>query len=441
MRPLQSLPLEARIDLLSARCAGLPDTRRPTRVDSRLHDTLMRGCAMLCFQHASLLECQRQLQQRRGRCTLETRCGVHAVPSDPQRREMLDGVPPELRRQVLPGLFAKVRRAGWATDFPSTVTSGVPHGAFSTMLLDGRDDVHSTTVQGPGCVHRTDTGGEGHFRHTVGSATLVNAGAHRVFPRDVAEVRNSDGQEQQECAVQAAKRLLPRLGQEPPQWRRILGGDALYGHDPLIAQWRALALHPVPVGKPTSPVARSAGVEDMERWAGCLTGQWHEGPACRRRFSTYRIAPAVPLTASRRLWGPVVEGWAHDREGKPLSHHAWCTAVEVTPENVASIVRMGRSRWQIANAPCNVHKNQGDELEHNSGHGTETLSRVLYLLNLLACIAHMLLERGEGLSQRCVATTSRRELWHTLRTAMGMLLGQTWAECLLLYLDAAGPSP
>jgi hypothetical protein len=182
MRPLQSLPLEARIDLLSARCAGLPDTRRPTRVDSRLPDTLMRGCAMLCFQHASLLECQRQLQQRRGRGTLETRCGVHAVPSDPQRREMVDGVPPASRRQVLPGVFAKVRRAGWATDFTSTVTSGVPHGAFSTMLLDGRDDVHSTTVQGPGCVHRTDTGGEGHFRHTVGSATLVNAGAHRGSP-------------------------------------------------------------------------------------------------------------------------------------------------------------------------------------------------------------------------------------------------------------------
>jgi len=63
------------------------------------------------------------------------------------------------------------------------------------------------------------------------------------------------------------------------------------------------------------------------------------------------------------------------------------------------------------------------------------------LLNLLAFIAHMLLERGDRLYQRCLATTSRRELWHTLRTAMHMLLVTAWADFLLIYLDETGPSP
>jgi hypothetical protein len=51
----------------------------------------------------------------------------------------------------------------------------------------------------------------------------------------------------------------------------------------------------------------------------------------------------------------------------------------------------------------------------------------------LAFIAHMLLERGDRLYQRCLATTSRRELWHTLRTAMHMLLVTAWADFLLIY--------
>jgi hypothetical protein len=94
MHPLQSLTLEAMIDLLSATFRHIPDARHPDRIDSSLHDTLMSGFAMLCFQHPSLLELQRKMQPRRGRCHLETIFGVRAVPSDTQMREILDGVPP-----------------------------------------------------------------------------------------------------------------------------------------------------------------------------------------------------------------------------------------------------------------------------------------------------------------------------------------------------------
>ena len=72
------------------------------------------------------MEFQRKMQQRRSRCNLETIFGVHEVPSDTQMREILDGVPVEWLRQVLPELFAKVRRVGWATDFKSPVPSSYP---------------------------------------------------------------------------------------------------------------------------------------------------------------------------------------------------------------------------------------------------------------------------------------------------------------------------
>jgi hypothetical protein len=381
------------------------------------------------------------MKQRRGRCNLETIFGVHEVPSDTQMREILDGVPPELLRQVLPTLFEKVRRAGWATEFKSTVPSEYHQGEYYTAMLDGSDYFHSTKVQCPSCLQRTDTSGQGHFRHTVVSATLVKAGSHRVLPLDVEEVRNSDGQDKQDCEVNAAKRLMPRLRQEHPQLPLIIGGDDLYCHEPFIAQLRELRLHHVLVCKPTSHVELYEWVEDSERLNGCEKGQWHEGPACRRRFYTYRMARSVPLTAGHRLWGTFVEVWEHDRQGKQLYHNAWFTDLEVTSDNVAAIVRIGRSRWKIENEQFNVHKNQGYELEHNYGHGQQTLSMVFYLLNLLAFMAHALLERGDRLYQRCLATTSRRELWHTLRTAMRTIVVTAWADFLLIYLDEAGPSP
>ena len=84
-----------------------------------------------------------------------------------------------------------------------------------------------------------------------------------------------------------------------------------------------------------------------------------------------------------------------DGRGQQLYHNAWCTDLEVTADNVAVVVRIGRSRWKIENEHFNVHKNHGYELEHNYGHGQQTLSMVFYLLNLLAFIAHMILDRGD----------------------------------------------
>jgi hypothetical protein len=441
MRPLQSLTLEAIIDVLSTRFAYIPDTRQPDRVDYSLHDTLMSGFAMMFFQHPSLLEFQRKMQQRRGRCNLETIFGGHEVPSDSQMREILEGVPVELLRQGLPALFAKVRRVGGATDFKSTVPSGYHQGDSYSAMLDGSDYFHSTKVQCPGCLQRTDGNGQVHYYHTVVSATLVKAGSHRVVPLDVEEVRHSDGSDKQDCELNAAKRLLSRMRQEPPQLPLMIGGDDLYCHEPFIAQLRELRLHHVLVCKPLSHLELYAGVEELERVGGCEQGQGHEGPACRRRFFTYRIVRSVPLTATRRTWGPLVEVWEHDRRGQPQYHNAWFTDMEVTADNVAASVRIGRSRWKIEHEPFNVQKNHGYELEHNDGHGQQTLSMVFYLLNLLAFIAPMILERGDRLYPRCLATTSRRELWHTLRTAMHMMLVTAWADFLLIYLDEAGPSP
>jgi len=240
------------IGTLSSTFRHIPDPRRADRVDYSLHDTLMSGFAMMFFQHPSLLECQRKMHHRRGRCNLETIFGVTAVPSDTQMRAILDGVAPELLRPLPPALFAKIRRAGWASEFKSTVPSGAAQGEYYTVMLDGTDYFHSTHLQCPGCLHRTD--GEGHvqYRHTVGAATLVKAGSHRVWPLDVEEVRNDDGHAKQDCELNAAKRLIPRLRQEHPQLPLIVGGDDLYCHEPFILQLRAQRLHYMLVCQPGS---------------------------------------------------------------------------------------------------------------------------------------------------------------------------------------------
>jgi hypothetical protein len=441
MRPLTSLTLEAMVALVSQSFTPIPDPRAPDRVDYSLHDTLMSGFAMMFFQYPNLLEFQRKMKQRRHQCNLETIFGVHEVPSDTQMRDILDGVPVELLRPLLPALFEKIRRAGWAKEFTTTVASGADQGTYYTLMLDGSDYFHSTHLRCPSCLQRHDSAGQVHFRHTVVSGTLVKAGSHRVLPLDVEEVRNEDGQDKQDCEIKAAKRLIPRLRHEHPQLPLVIGGDDLYCHEPFILQLREHRMHHVMVCKPGSHPEVYREVEAQDALGALERGQWYEGPACRRQFYTYRLARGVALTASGRVRGTLLEVWSHNRAGQQLYHNTWFTDLEVSADNVADIVGIGRSRWKIENEQFNVQKNHGYELTHNYGHGQQTLSMVFYVLNVLAFIAHMVLDRGDRLYQRCLATTSRRELWHTLRTAMRMILVASWSQMLLLYLDEEDQGP
>jgi len=141
------------------------------------------------------------------------------------------------------------------------------------------------------------------------------------------------------------------------------------------------------------------------------------------------------------VWGTCVEVWEHDRTGTLLSQKSWCTDLEGEAANVAAIIQSGRSRGKRDNEPCQVQKHHGEELEHTSGHGQQTFSSVFSRLHLCACVAQVILERGDRLSQRCLATTSRRARWHTLRTALRTILVASWAQFLMISLEEDGPSP
>lgn len=125
------------------------------------------------FPHPSLLQFQERMKEKRGRSNLETIFGVKALPSDTQMREILDAVDPEPVRRLLPELFENVRRAGWADQYKTVLLSGSNKGSYYTMPLDGMEYFHSTQIECPGCLTKTDKKtGETHYSHCVVAATL-----------------------------------------------------------------------------------------------------------------------------------------------------------------------------------------------------------------------------------------------------------------------------
>ena len=442
MRPLKSLTLEAIVDLLATTFGAVADARAVEQLRYPLQDTLMSGFAMMFFQHASLLQFQRAMEQKRGRCNLQTIFGVHEVPSDTQMREILDGVEVESVRPLLPQLWEKVRRAGWGGRFTTTLPSGQHQGTYSTVALDGSEYFRSTQIQCPHCLRQADSPGRVHDAHKIVGATVVRAGSHQVLPLDVEEVRNATAESApQDCELTAGKRLIARLRREHPQMALIVIGDDLYSHVPFIEQLQLLRQHYVLVAKPSSHPTLLAAVAAAEGTEQSQTGQWTAGSGARQKTSTYRLGRHVPLALESTVRVTYVEVWEHNAGGKLLYHNSWVTDLDVDAVNVAVVVQIGRTRWKIENEQFNVHKNHGYELTHNYGHGQQTLSMVFYLLNLLAYVAHGVLALGDRLYQRCRAQESRRELWNALRTLVNALLVESWFHLLHVYLDDADASP
>lgn len=195
------------------------------------------------------------------------------------------------------------------------------------------------------------------------------------------------------------------------------------------------------VAKPASHVELFDWVENLDRLGECVRGSWEEGPVCKRRYFEYRIGRQMPLTQSGKVLVNFVEVWERNKEGNVIYQNSWVTDFEVGPENVGIIVGIGRSRWEIENEQFNVHKNHGYELEHHYGHGRQTLSMVFYLLNLLAFLAHQVLEFGDRLYQQCRAGESRRGLWNVLRALFGYVAVESWEGLLRYHLSDEAESP
>jgi hypothetical protein len=268
---------------------------------------------------------------------------------------------------------------------------------YYPVVLEGSEYFHSPQIQCPHCLHQRQANGETPYSPLVVSATVTRAGSHAILPLAVEEVRNSEGQEPQDCELTAAKRGVKRLRAEHRQLAMCIVGDDLYGHEPLIAELQRLRLRFVLVAKPSSPAALFAQLAEREQHGECVQGTWPEGTGPRRRTFAYRSAADGALTQAGTVRVNFLEVWEQRPDGTVGYHNSWVTDFAVTPQTVAPITGIGRARWKIENEQFNVQKNQGYELEHNYGHGQQTLSMVFYVLNLLAFRAHKLLEFGDHL--------------------------------------------
>lgn len=111
--------------------------------------------------------------------------------------------------------------------------------------------------------------------------------------------------------------------------------------------------------------------------------------------------------------------------------NSWVTDIDITQDNIKTLVKAGRCRWKNENECFNVMKNHGYCMEHSYGHGKKNLAFNFYLLTLLAFYMHQIFELTDDLYKaNRKKFGSKKNLWETLRAYIRIIVFESWESLL-----------
>jgi hypothetical protein len=213
--------------LLSKRFSHMTDNRDNDKVDYSIHDVFMSAYAMMYFQDSSLLEFQEGLQCAKHTNNLKTMFNVETIPKDTQMRDIMDEVDSKELEPIYDDFFRLLQRG-------KHLDSYRVFDKYYLCVMDGSEYFSSEKLNCPSCLTREikKKGKEGdetvRYAHQIVQAAIVHPKRPQVIPLSPEEVRNTDGQDKQDCETNAGKRLLIKIRQSHPKLPLIIIADSLF---------------------------------------------------------------------------------------------------------------------------------------------------------------------------------------------------------------------
>jgi hypothetical protein len=251
------------------------------------------------------------------------------------------------------------------------------------------------------------------YYHQMLGAAIIHPDVREVIPLMPEPIVKQDGTDKNDCERNAAKRFIAKLRQDHPHLKCIITEDSLSSNAPHIETLHDHGCHYI-LGVKESDHAYLFQQVQAAEVAGRVT-YYERHDRAAEIVHRFRFVNDVPLNASRTdVRVNVIEYWEIGRD--TVQHFSWVTDVRVKKRNVYQLMRGGRARWKIENETFNTLKNQGDNFEHNYGHGEQNLSVVFATIMLLAFLVDQTQQLCCALFQAVWAKLgSKRRLWERMR--------------------------
>ena len=383
----------------------IPDSRGANCTIS-LDDALMSGLAVFQLKHPSLLAFDKQRQKEPQ--NLHSMFGITNIPCDSQMRTILDPLSLSSLRAPFRTVFRHLQRG---KDFEKMAYIG----GHYLLSGDGTGFYSSGKVSSPYCMSKKSRNGQTLYYQQMYAASFVQPDCKVVIPVFPEMITKQDGISKNDCERNAAKRFYTRFRNEHPHLKVIVVEDALASNAPHIRDLQELNLRYILGAKPGDHTALFAELAQAVKEERATQVSFID-PENRQTGHFFKFVNQVPLNKSNPdLLVNVLEYSQIDKNEKTTTF-SWVTDIEITKENVYSLMRAGRARWKIENETFNTLKNQDYNLGHNYGLGKKNLSGVFTILMMLAFLIDQAQQLSCWLFQEALAKEeSKRSLWEAIR--------------------------
>jgi hypothetical protein len=372
---------------LVSRVERLSEHRKGKNISYSLQEVVLSAFSVFYMQSASFLAHQKLVEKQKGNNNLRTLFGVEKMPSDPQIRNLLDPIAPEQIDDVFGDIVELLADRGHLDAYRT----------FDRQLLcalDGTRYFDSQTLHCVNCWQRSASNGVTTYAHYAVLPVLAKPGKREVLALAPAFIRPQDGQEKQDCEINAAKRWLQQQGPRYASWTMTLLGDDLYCHQPFCDAALAAGFNFILVCKPESHETLYGWLAAIDQRGGIASISERVWNGRHGEIWRYQFLNELPLRLGEDA---LLVNWCdlrvvHEETGEQLYHNSFATNHLLTADSVKPIAQVGRARWKVENEGNNVLKTKGYHLEHNFGHGQTYLAMTLLMLNLLAFLFHTVLE-------------------------------------------------
>jgi hypothetical protein len=398
----------------------IPD-HRAGNVEYSLVDTLMSGAAVFGLKFPSLLKFDENRQEAHIRHNLQTLYGVAGTaPCDTQMRTILDPVDSEYVSKGFDTLLRIIERNGVLAQFK--------YMERTVILLDATGKYSSNCIACPDCCIRTHADGTVEYYHQMLAAVIAHPDKKTVLALAPEPIIRQQDASKNDCEINAAKRLLPKIRKLYPKRKILIVADGIYSKGPFIKLLNELGFDYILVAKEGDHVSllkeyaelRADGkAEEFEETKDGLT----QGFCWKNDLSLNASHPNIKVN--------LLNFWEFNAEEKP-STWVWITNLKLTERTVCSVMRAGRCRWKVENETFNTLKNHGYNLEHNYGHGKQHLATVLGMLMMLMFLIDQIQEACCPLFQAARNRLhSRTSLWEKLRSFFANYFIKSWEDIWL----------
>jgi hypothetical protein len=380
--------LSENIKIIREEFKKLPDKRAKEGRIYSIEDIALSAFSLFYFQSGTWLNFQRNMARKTGKSNAKSLFGIENIPTDNHIRNILDGIGVDKLEPIFDKLHTILEEKG-------TLKAYEYFDNTLLVLLDGTYYHYSKKIHCEHCQTREKEDKKGNkiteYYHSAITPIIAHPKKKEVLSLLPEMISNKDGEEKQDCEINASKRFLEKSHVISKNHKLAILGDDLYCKTTLIKEIRASGHNYIFVCKPTSHKKMYEQIEYIEK-----LGEVDEMVVSSRNKKTrkqetyhYKYLNEVDLTGDKES---IKVNWCsvevQNDKAKIIYRGVFATDYIITDENVEKIIEAGRCRWKIENENNNTLKTGGYNLEHNFGHGKEGLSEFLFTINILSFLVH-----------------------------------------------------